>query len=128
MIGPLVLEYFLIQGGVAAVDAPGLRLTQELTDKYDFDPQEMALLQLIAAQLNRIAELDATVGRDGLVIHGTQGERLHPAATESRQLSLSVARLIATLRLPLGDDEEAGSERLPQRRAAARGVYLAGAR
>ena len=107
------------------MDAPGLRLMQELADKYDFDPQEMALLRLIAVQLNRIAELDAIVARDGLVILGPQGERLHPAAAESRQLSLSVARLIATLRLPLGGDEE-GPERLPQRRAAARGVYLAG--
>ncbi len=109
------------------MDAPGLQLMQELSDTFDFDPQEMALLRLIAAQLDRIAELDAIVAREGVVIHGTQGERLHPAATESRQLSLSVARLIATLRLPLGDDDEAGSERLPQRRTAARGVYLAGA-
>ncbi len=99
---------------------------QELSDTFDFDPQEMALLRLVAAQLDRIAELDAIVTRDGLVIHGTQGERLHPAVTESRQLSLSVARLIATLRLPLGGDEE-GPEQLPQRRAAVRGVYLAGA-
>jgi len=48
----------------------------------------------------------------------------HPAIVESRQQSIVLTRLLASLRLPVGDDADlAGNMRRPQRREAARGSY-----
>ena len=99
----------------AISESRGRKLYRELTKKYDFEEHEMALLGLIVDQLDRVDALDAIVRREGLM----RGDRVHPAAQESRMVALSVGRLLATLRIP---DEDAEDVR-PQRRGALRGVY-----
>lgn len=105
----------------AISESRGRKLYRELTKKYDFEEHEMALLGLIVDQLDqldRVDALDAIVRREGLM----RGDRVHPAAQESRMVALSVGRLLATLRIP---DEDAEDVR-PQRRGALRGVYKGG--
>ena len=53
-----------------------------------------------------------------------RGRRAHPALVEARQQRIALARLLAALRLPAGE-EEAGDRR-PQRRMGVRGVYGVG--
>jgi hypothetical protein len=49
-------------------------------------------------------------------------QRVHPAYTEARQQQIALARVLAALRLPSGD-EEAGR---PQKRVGVRGPYALG--
>jgi hypothetical protein len=51
------------------------------------------------------------------------GTRTHPAVIEARQQRLTLARLLAALRLPAGDEQDVQPNRRPQRRSGARGVY-----
>jgi hypothetical protein len=76
------------------------------------------LLREAVRTVDALDRLDALTRREGLVIEGKLGLRVHPAATEARQLRIALARLVAALRLPLGDDGQA-----PQRRVGVRGTY-----
>ncbi|MDP9392299.1 MAG: hypothetical protein M3P89_13215 [Actinomycetota bacterium] len=42
---------------------------------------------------------------------------------EARQQRIALARILAALRLPAGEESEAGGDRAPQRRMGMRGVY-----
>jgi hypothetical protein len=63
--------------------------------------------------LDRLAE-----EADVTVINARGDQVPHPTLTESRQQSLTLARLLASLRLPSGEEEGR-----PQRRGAVRGTY-----
>lgn len=57
-----------------------------------------------------------------MTTHNVKGDRVaHPAQVEARQQSLTLARLLASLRLPFGEAE--GEASRPQRRGAVRGSY-----
>lgn len=68
--------------------------------------------------------LDAAVRNDGPVIETPQGRRAHPAAVEARQQRIALARLLAALRMPAGEEGDVQTSARPQRRGRARGVYL----
>ncbi len=72
-----------------------------------------------ADRLDRLA-----VGAEGnpVTVVNAKGDQVpHPALTESRQQSITLARLLAALRMPSG--EEGGQLIRPQRRGGARGAY-----
>ncbi len=46
----------------------------------------------------------------------------HPAIVEARQQSIVLTRLLASMRLPVGDEDDLTR---PQRRGGARGAYAA---
>lgn len=94
-----------------------------MVDDYHLDEHEAALLVEACRTVDLLGRLDAAVRRDGPLVDSTQGTRAHPAAVEARQQRIALARLLAALRLPAGDDgdEQAGAR--PQRRVGARGVY-----
>lgn len=97
--------------------AAGRRLWASVTDEYDLDEHEVALLVEACRTKDLLNELDATIRRDGVVIPGEQGPRVHPAVTEARQQKTSLNQLIASLRLPSDEGVR------PQRRGAARRAY-----
>ncbi len=68
-------------------------------------------------------KLAAVIDKDGPTV---QGGRMHPAVRESRQQQIVLARLLAALRLPAGDEADPAPARRPQRRSGARGVYPIG--
>ena len=101
--------------------AAGRQLWDSVLVAYELEAHEELLLReacRTADELDRLAEL---VERDGLLDESSQGRRAHPALTEARAMRITLARLLAALRLPAGD-EEAGDVRRPQRRGP-RGVY-----
>jgi hypothetical protein len=99
--------------------AAGKRLWASVADEYDLDEHESAILLEAARTVDLLTQLDAAVRRDGPLVPASDGGvKAHPAAVEARQQRITLARLIAALRLP---DEETGTR--PQRRGGARGSY-----
>lgn len=100
-----------------------LALWSSVMDAYDLEEHERALLVEACRTVELLTKLDDEVRRDGPVIDSSQGLRAHPAATEARQQRIALARLLAALRLPAGDegDQQAGAR--PQRRVGVRGTY-----
>jgi hypothetical protein len=91
----------------------GKVIWQAISESFDLEPHELAVLRQIAVVADRISDLDKAVSRDGVLI----GDRAHPALVESRLQRITLGRLLAVLRLP---DLENGR---PQRRAGFRTAY-----
>lgn len=105
--------------------APGKRLWSSIVDVFDLDEHELAMLVEASRTVDVLDLLDAKVRDEGPIVSGPQGTKANPALVESRQQRIALARLLAVLRLPAGEegtDEKSGSRR-PQRRVGARGAY-----
>ena len=98
---------------------PGKRLWGSVVADYDLGEHELALLLEAVRTVDLLKDLDAAVKRDGVLVDSPQGMRAHPAAVEARQQRIALARLLAALRVPSGDEQE----RRPQRRVGVRGIY-----
>lgn len=110
----------------AGARAAGKALWRSVQSEYELEEHEAALLVEAVRLVDLLADLHAAVESDGALITGPDGSpRVHPAAVEARQSRIALARIIAALRLPSGEDSE--GMRRPQRRVGARGVYLLGA-
>jgi hypothetical protein len=107
----------------AGTRAGGLRLWRSVVADFDLDEHELALLREAARCVDTLDELDARVKVDGAVISSPQGLKAHPAAVEARQQRITLARLLAALRVPLGDEQDQAGNARPQKRAGVRGVY-----
>lgn len=103
----------------SSLSASGKRLWSSVLDDYELDVhEELLLLQACrcADYLDELAKATTTP-----TIVNTKGETVaHPALVESRQQSITLSRLLASMRLPSGDEAEATR---PQRRGGARGSY-----
>jgi hypothetical protein len=101
--------------------AAGRRLHQQVTERFELDEHELALLLEAVRTVDVLERLAVIVTRDGPMTKDSRGLLVaHPAVVESRQQRLVLARLVASLRLP--EDVE-GVDARPQRRGAARGAY-----
>jgi hypothetical protein len=104
-----------------SLETAGRRLWASVTSEFDLAEHELALLRQACHTADLCDELQAEVERDGPILAAASGrERTHPAVVELRNQRLLLARLVAMLRVPLGD-EDAG--RLPGQVRAIRGVY-----
>ena len=115
-----------VQASPEGLRSSGLALWRSITDTYEVEEHERALLAQAARTVDLLDELDEVVRREGSMILGPQGLTAHPAAKEARAQSITLARLLAALRLPSGEegDEQATARpRRPQRRSGARGTY-----
>lgn len=98
--------------------AAGKRLWSSVTTDYDLDDHEARLLLEACRTVDLLDQLDAAVRRDGALVSSPQGEKAHPAAVEARQQRITLARLLAALRLPVGEQQGRTHQRV-----GARGVY-----
>lgn len=107
----------------AGLGTDALALWSSVVDVFDLEEHERALLVEACRTVELLSKLDGEVRRDGPTIDSSQGLRAHPAAVESRQQRIALARLLAALRLPAGEagDQQAGAR--PQRRTGVRGTY-----
>jgi hypothetical protein len=105
----------------AGLAVAGQKLWRSVTDLYDLEVyEELLLLQgcRCADQLDRLAA-EAALG--SVTVTNYKGDQVaHPALTEGRQQAIMLSRLLASLRLPSG--EEFGDVR-PQRQGGSRGAY-----
>ncbi len=102
----------------------GAALWTAVLDEYELEEHEVLLLREAVRTVDALDALESRVAADGPLLGSSQGERAHPALVEARQQRIALARLLAALRLPAGE-EEAGDRR-PQRRMGVRGVYRGG--
>ncbi|MFL0290778.1 terminase [Mycobacterium sp. SMC-18] len=98
----------------------GRDLWRDVLGKFELEEHEQALLREAVRSVDQLDVLHAIVKRDGTIIDGPSGPRMHPAAVEARQLRIALARVIAALRLPADDDS---TLQRPQRRVGVRGIY-----
>lgn len=98
----------------------GRRLWCAVVAEYELDEHELALLREAVRTVTLLGELDAAVRRDGALLDTAKGPRAHPAVVEARQQRITLARLLAALRMPA--DVQHGDGR-PQRRTGVRGPY-----
>ncbi len=93
--------------------ASGRRLWRSVQSRFVLDEHESALLREAMRTVDLLDQLAALVEVEGPLLDG----KVHPAAVEARLQRVTLARLVASLRLPDDLDER------PQRRGAARGTY-----
>lgn len=107
------------------LERSGRRLWRSIVDDYDLETHEQLLLSeacRVADRLDRLAEESAI---STLTVTNNKGDEVaNPLLVEARQQAVVFARLLASLRLPTG--EEDGALQRPQRRGGARGTYLRG--
>ncbi len=101
----------------------GAALWRAVTAQYELEQHELLLLREAVRTVDVLDDLTAQVAADGSVVESPQGTKAHPALVEARQQRIALARLLAALRLPAGEESEGGSDRRPQRRVGVRGVY-----
>ena len=113
-----------IPAAAAGSSEAATRLWNSVMEAYELEQHELVLLVQACRTVSTLDALDAEVQRDGAVVATAGGgKKASPAAIESRQQSVALARIIAALRLPAGaaGDQQLGAR--PQRRSAPRGVY-----
>ena len=104
------------------LNAAGRRLWRDALADYEFDTHEELLLLQACRCADRLDRLAVEAEGNPVTVVNAKGDQVpHPALTESRQQSITLARLLAALRLPAGED--GGVLSRPQRRGGARGVY-----
>lgn len=97
----------------------GRRLWESVTGTYDLDVHEELLLMQACRTADLLDRLSAAAAKGGLTVVNAKGDTVaNPVITEHRQQSLVLARLLASLRMPSGEEEAR-----PQRRGAVRGAY-----
>jgi hypothetical protein len=105
--------------------ASGKALWAAVVGPYELEMHEELLLKEACRVADRLDRLHAEADAAPVTVINSKGDRTaHPALTEARQQEIVLARLLAALRLPQGDESEAsGGLGRPQRRGAPRGVY-----
>lgn len=93
----------------------GARLVEAVTSRYDLEAHEEVILTRAARLADVCEALEAVIARDGVTITTAEGyPRVHPAVVEHKNAASTLARLIASLRLP----EDVGGDGRPARRGA----------
>ena len=100
----------------------GRRLWSWAVEEFVFDPHELALLTQAVRIVDHLDALTEAVDRDGVEVDTLAGRKPNPALVESRQQSIALARVLAALRMPSGDEDASR----PQRRVGVRGIYGTG--
>jgi hypothetical protein len=96
----------------------GKSLWKSVTDEYELDVHESLLLLQSCRCVDRLDQMAEVLASAPLTLTNFKGDEVaHPLIAESRQQSLTLSRLLASLRLPSGDESR------PQRRGASRGAY-----
>lgn len=101
------------------LDESGERLWLSVVEHYDLDVHEQLLLLQACRTADLLDRLSLQASRAPLTVENGKGDKVaNPLLTEHRQQSLVLARLLASLRMPSGEEDGR-----PQRRGAARGSY-----
>ncbi|MFE0273786.1 hypothetical protein ACFWZY_16945 [Streptomyces sp. NPDC058992] len=101
------------------LDESGTQLWESVAGDFDLDMHEQLLLLQACRTADLLDRLAREAKRGDLTVTNAKGDRVaNPVVTEHRQQSLVLARLLASLRMPSGEEDER-----PQRRGAARGSY-----
>jgi hypothetical protein len=98
----------------------GKRLWNSVTEDFELAEHELSVLVEACRTVDALAALQSIIEKDGVTNVSPQGVRAHPALVEARQQRVTLAKLVASLRIPLDDAQ--GEGRLPQQRSGVRAV------
>lgn len=98
----------------------GRKLWRSVADEYELGEHELSILLEASRTVDALDSLDTIIRAEGVTHISPQGVRAHPALVEARQQRVTLAKLVASLRIPLEDTEETG--RTPQQRVGVRAV------
>lgn len=101
--------------------AGGRKLWRAVTDDYELGEHEQAVLLEACRTVDALESLEDIVRAEGVTNLSPQGVRAHPALVEARQQRVTLAKLVAALRIPLEDEQEVGRT---QRRVGVRAPSL----
>src|SRR5664279_4290639 len=100
----------------------GKRLWRAVLEPYELDEHELLLLREACRTVDVLDRLHEEAAAAPVTVENFRGDQVaHPAMTEARQQRITLTRLLASLRLPAGEDDATMVR--PQRRGAARGSY-----
>jgi hypothetical protein len=101
----------------------GRKLWNAIVGELDLDVHEALILEQMVRCIDRLDAMHAELAASPLTVRNVKGDLVpHPLIVESRQQSILLTRLSASLRLPTGLTES-GEVLRPQRRGASRGSY-----
>lgn len=95
----------------------GRRLWTATLTAYDLAEHEQAIMREACRTVDLLDQLQALIDKEGPVLPWGEGSRANPAAVEARQHRIALARLIASLGIPMDEDQ---GRRQPR---GSRGVY-----
>jgi hypothetical protein len=97
----------------------GKALWRAVCGQYELEQHEYLLLREAARCADRLDRLAEEALASAVTVTNFRGDQVvAPAMVEARQQSITLSRLLASLRLPSGEEDER-----PQRRGASRGSY-----
>jgi hypothetical protein len=100
----------------------GSALWASVVTDYEFDEHELLLLKEACRCADRLDRLHEEAAVSGVTTTIMRGDVIaSPPMVEARQQAIVLSRLLASLRLPSG--EQGGELQRPQRRGASRGSY-----
>jgi hypothetical protein len=106
----------------------GQRLWESVVADYELSAHEEAILTQACRAADKLEAIDAALRDAPMVVDTRNGPAAHPLLNEQRQQALLLARMVAALQLPAGEEGPAGVQRGSRRthRPAGgfRGVYL----
>jgi phage terminase small subunit len=98
-------------------------LLSDLPDDWELTARETELLRNACRQADLVADLEAALEQEGVIVVGAAGQRrLNAVATELRQSRIALARLLGEIPIPDDDGEK------PTTNASQRGQKAAQAR
>ena len=103
--------------------AAGRRLWRSVVDDYSLDEHELAVLTEAVRTVDLLDKLETVIRSEGPIVESPQGRKANPAAVEARAQRIVLARLLAALRMPTGEDGDEQSNARPRRRVGVRGTY-----
>ncbi len=101
----------------AGLRASGRALWAAVLRDYDLADHERSLLLQAARTADLLDDLEDEIRDVGAMVESPQGRKANPAAVEARQQRLALARLYASMRIPLDDSADRTQAR------PVRGVY-----
>lgn len=92
----------------AGLKAGGRKLWRTVVADFELGEHELVVLLEAARTVDALQALEDIVTEQGVTNVSPQGVRAHPALVEARQQRVTLAKLIAALRIPLDEDQENG--------------------
>jgi hypothetical protein len=101
----------------------GKRLWKQVLDDFELAEHEEAVLLQACRIVDVLDRLQAVIDAGDVVVASPQGLKANPAVVEFRQQAVTLAKCMASLRIPLDDAQAPG--RTPQQRVGVRKPSLA---
>ena len=104
----------------AAFGPAGQTLYDAVTSEFDLSEWELSQLTAAARLADRLEMLNAAIADTEPMSHNRHGELVaNPLLAAERNTAQALSRLLASLRIPAGDEDAQ-----PQRRGSFRGPYV----